>query len=81
MCGIFFLSAQLETISNSIPINADKNLRSSPMTIASLINGDVFILFSISDGETFFPPLVIIISFFRSTIFKNFPSYSPTSPV
>lgn len=71
---MFFLSAQLDTVSNSIPIRADRNFRLSPITIASLINGETFILFSISDGETFFPPLVIMISFFLSIILINSPS-------
>ena len=68
-------------MSYSMPIKQDRNFLSSPITIASFMYGEVFKLFSISDGETFFPPLVIIISFFRSIIFKNSPSYSPTSPV
>ena len=78
---MFFLNAQFETMSYSIPIKADRNFLSSPITIASLIKGDVLILFSISDGDTFFPPLVIIMSFFLSTILRNSPSNSPTSPV
>ena len=81
MCAIFFLSAQFDTISNSIPIKADRNFLSSPITIASFINGEVLMLFSNSDGDTFLPPLVIMMSFFLSTIFRNSPSYSPTSPV
>ena len=81
MCGTFFLSAQLETVSNSMAIKADKNFRLSPITIASLINGEILSLFSISCGDTFFPPLVIIISFFQSIIFRNSPSQTPTSPV
>ena len=56
----------LKTISMSLVCNLDierilKDLRSS-------------ILFSISEGETFFPPLVIIISLFLSIIFTKSPS-------
>ena len=78
---MFFRRAQFETVSNSIETNTDKNFLLSPMTSASLIKGEIFILFSISCGETLSPPGVIIISFFLSTIFKNSPSNSPTSPV
>ena len=39
-------------------------------------------LFSISDGEIFFPPDVMMMSFIRSTILMWVPStHSPTSPV
>ena len=64
----------MDTVSNSIPIRTERNFLLSPITIASLTNGDTLILFSISDGETFFPPLVIIISLFLSTILTKSPS-------
>jgi hypothetical protein len=52
------------------------------MTIASLMNGEVFRWFSISDGEMFFPPAVMMMSLMRSTIRTCVPStHSPTSPV
>ena len=52
------------------------------MTMASLTNGDVFRAFSNSDGEMFFPPDVMMMSFMRSVIFTWVPSiHSPTSPV
>ena len=57
-------------------------LRRSPITIASLMNGEVFRLFSISEGEMFFPPDVMMMSLIRSTILTWVPStHSPTSPV
>ena len=71
----------MDTVSNSIAIKTDKNFLLSPITSASLIKGDIFILFSISCGDTFLPPLVIMMSFFLSIIFRNSPSKTPTSPV
>ena len=46
------------------------------VTIHSIlaVYGISLILFSISEGETFFPPLVIIISLFLSIIFTKSPS-------
>ncbi|MND08560.1 hypothetical protein D3C83_312680 [compost metagenome] len=44
--------------------------------------GDVLRLFSISDGETFFPPDVMMMCLMRSTIRTCVPStHWPTSPV
>ncbi|MEZ5340343.1 MAG: hypothetical protein R2706_02540 [Acidimicrobiales bacterium] len=43
-------------------------LRRSPITIASLMYGDVFKVFSISDGEMFLPPEVMMMCFIRSTM-------------
>ena len=46
------------------------------------MNGEVFRLFSISEGEMFFPPEVMIMCLIRSTILTWVPStHSPTSPV
>src|SRR5690606_10733099 len=74
--------AQLPTVSSSIPINAVRYGRRSPMTIASLMNGDVLSAFSISDGATFLPPAVMITSLIRSMILIWVPStHSPTSPL
>ena len=55
---------------------------SSPRTTASLMYGETFSAFSIREGETFFPPAVTMIAFFRSTI-RRCPSgsSSATSPV
>ncbi len=65
-----------------MPINAVRYFRPSPTTIASLMYGDVLRLFSISDGETFFPPEVMMMCLMRSTILMCVPStHSPTSPV
>ena len=61
-------NAQSPTVSYSMPISALRYLRPSPMTIASLTYGDVFRLFSISDGEMFLPPDVMMMCLMRSTI-------------
>jgi hypothetical protein len=53
----------------------------SPNTKLCSIYLDLFKSFSIFIGEILSPPGVIIISFFRSVIFKNSPSNSPISPV
>jgi hypothetical protein len=46
------------------------------------MNGEVLRRFSISDGEMFFPPEVMMMSLMRSTILRYVPStHSPTSPV
>ena len=52
------------TFSSSIIIRHDKNFLLSPITTASDINGLNFNSFSISDGDIFFPPAVMIMSFF-----------------
>ena len=50
--------------------------------MASLMYGETFIRFSISDGERFFPPAVMIMSFLRSVIHKcPCLSMCPISPV
>jgi len=65
-----------------MPIKAVKNLRRSPMTMASLTYGDALRLFSISEGEMFLPPEVMMMCLMRSTILTWVPStHSPTSPV
>ena len=57
-------------------------MRPSPTTIASRTYGEAFSSFSISDGEMFLPPAVMMMSFIRSVIFRCVPStHSPTSPV
>ncbi len=44
--------------------------------------GEAFSAFSISDGATFLPPAVMMMSFIRSVIRRCVPSTSsPTSPV
>jgi hypothetical protein len=63
-------------------IRAVRYLRPSPITIASLTYGDVLRLFSISDGEMFLPPDVMMMCLIRSMIFRWVPStQTPTSPV
>jgi hypothetical protein len=65
-----------------MPMSAERNLRPSPMTIASLMKGEVLSEFSISDGEMFLPPEVMMMCLMRSTIRTWVPStHSPTSPV
>ena len=50
--------------------------------MASLMYGEAFSAFSISEGDTFFPPAVMMMSFIRSVIFRCVPSTQvPTSPV
>ncbi len=82
MYGIWLRVAQSPTVSSSMPMRAVRYLRLSPMTTASLTKGEVFREFSISDGEMFLPPAVMMMSLMRSTIFRCVPStHSPTSPV
>ena len=65
-----------------MPISAARYLRPSPITIASFTYGDVLRLFSISEGEMFLPPEVMMMCLMRSTIRTWVPStHSPTSPV
>ena len=79
---MFLRRAQSPTVSSSIPMSAERNFRRSPMTMASLTYGDVLRLFSISDGEMFFPPAVMMMCLIRSMIRTWVPStHSPTSPV
>ena len=65
-----------------MPTRADRNLRPSPTTIASLMYGDALSSFSSCEGEMFLPPAVMMMSFIRSVILRCVPStHSPTSPV
>ena len=63
-------AAQSPTVSASMPISATRYLRRSPITIASRTYGETFRRFSISDGETFLPPAVMMMSFLRSVIVR-----------
>ena len=63
-------AAQSPTVSGSIPMSAARYLRRSPMTIASRTYGETLSLFSISDGEMFLPPAVMMMSFLRSVIVR-----------
>ncbi len=75
-------SAQSPTVSYSMPTRAVRYLRPSPTTIASLTYGDVLSTFSISDGDTFLPPDVMMMCLIRSTMRMCVSStHSPTSPV
>src|SRR5947207_1997051 len=63
-------------------IRATQYFRLSPMTTAWLTCGCIFSRFSIFCGATYFPPDVLIRSFFRSVIRRNpSASTSPMSPV
>ncbi len=74
--------AQSPTVSSSMPISATRYGRRSPMTIASLMNGEALSAFSISLGAMFLPPAVMRMSLARSVILTWVPStHSPTSPV
>ena len=70
------------TVSWSIMTRQERNLRRSPITTASAMKGENLSWFSISEGVTFLPPAVMMMSFMRSVI-RTKPSGSivPTSPV
>ena len=80
--GTFRSWANWATVSWSIMTRQERNRRRSPMTTASEMYGENFSWFSISEGVTFLPPAVMMMSFMRSVIFtKPSASMLPTSPV
>ena len=82
MKGTLRSCAYWATVSGSSMIRHERNRRCSPITTASEMNGENLSWFSISEGVTFLPPAVMMMSFMRSVIRRK-PSLStiPTSPV
>jgi hypothetical protein len=75
----------LRPVADGVELDADQRRQVLALVAdddASLMNGEVLSEFSISDGEMFLPPAVMMMSLIRSTILRCVPStHSPTSPV